>query len=210
MLSFGYFVPQKYLQYSYNIIQYTVDTRIEFCISDRMLDFHYNRSKNFYTKPNFLYSSNIINICDVTFYNLGSCVLNLRIIWISKYVFNNLKQLYIIFIDKKLKLSIYLFTSKITSTHRRQNEDTVVTIQKELQIILLPMPLKKVSSKDQKNGQTTLITQFTPGHDRSRSRSTEENHPRSEGSSSAAGLKSRYERLSASSNGRKTRKRARK
>lgn len=113
-----------------------------------------------------------------------------RIIWISKYVFDNLKQLYIIFIDKKLKLSIYLFTSKITSTHR-QNEDTVVTIQKELQIILLPIPLKKVSSKDQKNGQTTLITQFTPGHDRSRSRSTEENHPRSEGSSSAAGLKSR-------------------
>lgn len=78
MLSFGYFVPQKYLQYSYNIIQYTVDTRIEFCISDRMLDFHYNRSKNFYTKPNFLYSSNIINICDVTFYDLGSCVLNLH------------------------------------------------------------------------------------------------------------------------------------
>lgn len=113
-----------------------------------------------------------------------------RIIWISKYVFDNLKQLYIIFIDKKLKLSIYLFISKITSTHR-QNEDTVATIQKELQIILLPIPLKKVSSKDQKNGQTTLITQFTPGHDRSRSRSTEENHPRSEGSSSAAGLKSR-------------------
>lgn len=90
-----------------------------------------------------------------------------RIIWISKYVFDNLKQLYIIFIE--LKLSIYLFISKIASTHR-QNEDTVVTIQKELQIILLPIPLKKVSSKDQKNGQTTLITQFTPGHDRSRSR----------------------------------------